>query len=126
MQNNKASLLKEAFGLWSFVILLTSVIFHIQNLNPILSYLSLVPPLLLLYSPLLLHHKRKEKVDYFEKSLSDCFRSIQIFLIVALILFPLLFVGNHFFQKLILHRRYYPISLPLLDYVQYLFFQHFL
>lgn len=61
--------------------------------------LALITATLLLYTPLWIHFKKREKNHYFDTSFRDYQKSFFWFALVTLALFPLVLIANHFFQS---------------------------
>ncbi|MCE9625481.1 MAG: CPBP family intramembrane metalloprotease [Deltaproteobacteria bacterium] len=61
---------------------------------------------LLIYVPILVLWLRKERMDFFETSWGQLARSLGSFLLLAAILFPVVEMGNRWFQATFFHRHY--------------------
>lgn len=97
----------EAWIVWAVTILIASLAFQFQGIAWIGNNLMLITSALLIYMPIAALYRRKESFDFFEKNLSQVFYSLKILLLTVLVIFPLLFFFNHFFQKVIFHADYH-------------------
>lgn len=70
----------------------------------------------MLYLPIGIYLKKKEKVDYLDMSLGDFSRSFVLFIICSLIIFPLIILANHFYQLLFFNFHYQSGSFGRLGY----------
>ncbi len=106
----------EVILIWASVILAISLLFQARFIPLIGNNLSIFTSIFLIYAPTLIFILRKEPVDFFEKSWTDFFYSLKVTCFVSLIIFPVILIGNHFFQIYIFHFRYQPLSnTPLLN-----------
>ncbi len=109
MTVDQKKIIREVVIAWAIVIALSRLTNIFSHISLIAENASLITAVLLLYVPLVIFFKKKEKVDFLDHALSDFLKSFRLFLIFALILFPLSFIINHFYQNMIGH-TYHPGS----------------
>lgn len=106
----------EVILIWASVILSISLLYQARFIPFIGNNLPIFTSVFLIYAPTLLFILKKEPVDFFEKNWNDFFYSIKIVCFLSLIVFPVILVGNHFFQIYIFHFQYRSVSnAPLLN-----------
>lgn len=102
------------------------VIFTIRLFNQFSSHpfvnenLSLITAVILLYVPMAVVIRNKEKIDYLDRSLGDVFYSLKILFFFSLAIFPFVFMGNDIFQGLF-NLTYHPATFT--NWVTILIFQ---
>lgn len=97
----------EACLVWAITIFLASLAYQLRGVSWIGSNLMLITSGLLIYMPVMVLYRRRESFDFFEKNFSQVLYSLKILFVTCLIIFPLLLLLNHFFQKIFFHRHYY-------------------
>lgn len=107
MSDGKRNLFKEITIAWFVVISLSSFFSHLTSVSFISNNLALITAVILLYVPLGIYFKKREKVDFLDWSPKDFGRSLLVFIIFSLIIFPPIFLGNHLYQNLLKH-PYHP------------------
>lgn len=73
--------------------------------------LALITAVLLLYVPLGGYLIIKQRVDFLDPSLNGLLRAVGLFVVTSLLVFPLYFIGNHFYQAW-LGRHFDPHPIP--------------
>jgi CAAX protease family protein len=79
---------------------------ELQRLSFFRKNIILFTALLLIYVPLAVLWRRKERIEFFEDKWGQLLKSLGWFLLVALMIFPLVEIGNHFYQGLVFHKHY--------------------
>lgn len=120
MNSSQKKLLREALIAWLVIIIISRIAYSFQSISFLAGNISLISAVLLLYVPILIHIRKKEKVGYLDWSLKDISYSCRDFLILAVCIFPIAIVVNHGYQYVIGH-AYGPASFPRLG--QSIFFQ---
>ena len=103
--DNRA-LFRQTLWVWLLTMLAMRGLFELQTVPFFRSHLSLFTAILLIYAPLVALWIRRERLDFFENSLGQLGRSIGYFLLFSAIVFPLIEVGNRYFQAKFFHRHY--------------------
>lgn len=98
----------QAWIVWAITIFLASLSYHLSFIPWIGNNLTLITSALLIYAPVLVLYRAKESFDFFEKRFSDFFYSLKVLLLTCLVIFPPIFLANHFFQNFVFHAHYYP------------------
>lgn len=68
---------------------------------------------LLLYPPMIVSLVKSERLGYCQLGLGNAILSLKYFLLSVLLIFPALFVGNHFYQKIFVGVAYHPATTAL-------------
>lgn len=79
-----------------------SALFHLKSVPFIRGNIVFLTAAILLYLPIAIYWKNREPILFIDRSLSDLRRSFFTFLALALVVFPLLALANHFYQTLLL------------------------
>jgi len=100
------ALLKQTLILWMATMLGIRLLHELSRFPVFRDYVMLGTALLLIYAPVWILWRRKERIDFFESSWGQLARSIGWFLLVSAVIFPLLEIANRYYQDWFLHRRY--------------------
>ncbi|MBL7686068.1 MAG: hypothetical protein JNK65_08565, partial [Deltaproteobacteria bacterium] len=98
---SQKSILLELCLVWCLAIGGARLFYMLRGVPFIRENLLFFTSSLLLYLPAWALWRQKESIDFFERDFFDCLRSLKIFLIFCLILTPLIFGVNHFYQKIV-------------------------
>ena len=101
--NENTKIVREAFLVWGVLILVFKILFLFQGISWIDENTSLIMAVGLLYAPLALSFKKHERINFIDNSVSDLWASLIYFFVFSLVLFPFIFVGNHFYQLILGH-----------------------
>lgn len=104
--NNKKRLLL-ALASWFVVIILMRLMAQIRTVPFISQNAGTFNAALLLYVPILIAWVRKERITYWDLSRKAVLSALKYFVLVSLIIFPLSFIVNHFYQTLFLGNHYH-------------------
>lgn len=74
-------------------------------------YYGLIFALIFLYVPVVVSHRRGREIDFLDKSIVSYLKSILVFLIAAVIVFPFFWIAAHLWQKIIYHSDFAGFSL---------------
>ncbi|HKY63465.1 MAG TPA: type II CAAX endopeptidase family protein [bacterium] len=99
-------LLRQTLWVWFFTMLATRGLFELQRIPFFRQNLMLFTGILLIYVPVLVLRKPGNRIDFFEKSFGQLLKSLGWVLLVSAIVFPLIELGNRFFQDWAFHRHY--------------------
>lgn len=108
LSNHQKSLLKETTIAWFFVILLCHLFYQLKNVPFIKENISLLSAVVMLYIPIGIYLRKREKINYLDSSLKDFGRSLLLFILVSIVIFPLIILGNHYYQLLFIKFTYHP------------------
>lgn len=103
---DKRALFRQTLWVWFFTMLAMRGLFELQRLPFVRQNMMLFTGILLIYVPVLMLWVRKERMDFFEGSFSELARSIGWCLLLAAIVFPLIEIGDRWFQGQFFHRHY--------------------
>lgn len=98
--------IKESLIALAAVLILSHLAALLQFIPIIGENLALITAVLLLYIPMFIYTKKREKIEFFEQNFKEVFQSLKIFLIFSAAIFPLVFLGNHFYQQIFWHNSY--------------------
>lgn len=107
LTNPQKKIFKEISIAWIVGIGLLVLFSQLGSISFIANNLALITAVVLLYVPLGIYFKKREKVDFLDWSPKDFGRSLLVFFIFSLIIFPPIFLGNHLYQNL-LKNPYHP------------------
>jgi len=94
------------------VIALARGFYELRVLEWFAPYVAVSVAILLVYGALIHASFRGESVDYFDRSLADWKRSFQWFFLTFVLVIPLFFIANHFWQGFIFQRAFIPDGIP--------------
>jgi len=83
------------------LVLITSLLNSIQSIALIGKYYGLIFAVLFLYVPFIVMQRRKRKIEFIDEKFSGYLKAILVFLITSVIIFPLFFVGAHYWEEII-------------------------
>lgn len=101
MPSAKQKLVLEVSIVTASLVAVTSVLFSLQSVPFIGKYFSLIFALLFLYVPVIVLSKMGREIDFLDRSIFLYFRSLLVFLIAAIIVFPPFFLCAHGWERLI-------------------------
>lgn len=103
---SRKRLLKRTLAFW-FLTMLAIRFFHELRRIPFFNdNISLFTGIILIYSPVLILMRDKERLTFFEGSLREVVSSVLWFLLAAVAVFPVLETLNRYFQAYVFHRYY--------------------
>ena len=86
------------------LLVLTRIVFMLRSVSFIDSILPVIVAVLFLYIPVIVLWKRKRRIDFLDLKVKGYIRSIFIFLIAAVIVFPLFFLAAHAWQLIVFNK----------------------
>ncbi len=98
--------LPKALGVWLFACVCIHLLYRLSFISWIWEVSPLLIALILFYFPVLFL-KKQVCFFYLEKNRKDILYSLKIFLIFSLLVLPLFFVANHFFQSYFFNAQYH-------------------
>jgi membrane protease YdiL (CAAX protease family) len=99
-------MLLETLFVYAGVLLSITTLFHLRGISFIGTYLSTMVAILLMY-PAVWHVRfRNLPVVFFEKTSAQVLRSLKLFCLSALVIFPLFILLAHFYQTLLFGMRF--------------------
>lgn len=102
-----SSLLKQTLLVWVLSMVAIRGLHELQRFSGFIrENVMLFTGILLIYVPLWVLWRRKERIDFFEGSWKQLARSIGWFLLLSVIIFPIIEVGNRYFQQRVFHLHY--------------------
>ena len=103
-----------SLAVWFLVIVLIRIVQGLKFVPFIYENSSAFTALLLVYPPVLLSMKFKDRISYWKLDRESFVYSLRIFLIICLIVFPAAFFVNHFCQMIIFYKGYHAGTSPYL------------
>lgn len=107
----KHKTLQESLFLLLLILVILRILYGFRYIPEIGHYLSTYAAVLLIYVPVihltLRREFRGESLLFFEKKFPELVRSLRLFSLSVLILFPPFLIGNHFYQKIFFHRTFH-------------------
>ncbi|MDX1387372.1 MAG: type II CAAX endopeptidase family protein [bacterium] len=103
---DRRKLLKQTLWVWFLAMVAIRLLHELQRIPKLADLTMILTAAILIYVPLWVFHRRKEKMAFFEGNLKSLLISIGWFLAVSLVIFPLIEIGNRFYQDIIFHRHY--------------------
>lgn len=100
------ALFRQTLWVWFFTMLATRGLYELQRIRFFQENMMLFTGVLLIYVPIFVLWRRKERMDFFEASGPQLLRSLGWFLLLSAIVFPVIEVGNRWFQAEFFHRHY--------------------
>jgi membrane protease YdiL (CAAX protease family) len=94
-------MIREVLILYSFVLTAITALFHLKGITFIRESLSALVAVLLVYPAYWHVQKRRLPIVFFEKDAAHALRSLKLFALAALVIFPLFFLAAHFYQTLL-------------------------
>jgi len=79
---------------------------ELRRIPALSEYITIFTAVLLIYVPIWVLHRRKEKIDFFERTWGDLLKSLGWFVGVSVVIFPLLEILNRYFQQIAFHNHY--------------------
>lgn len=103
--------LKKTLWIWFVVIVCLHVINRLSAVLPNLQTLFvLLNAALLMYTPLLVGSKDRQKLSYLDWRWQYLWRDLLLFLLVSVIVFVPFAIGNHFYQGIIFGRAFHSLQ----------------
>ncbi|MDL1873233.1 CPBP family intramembrane metalloprotease [Deltaproteobacteria bacterium PRO3] len=100
------ALFRQTLWVWFFTMLATRGLYELQRIRFFQENMMLFTGILLIYVPIFVLWRRKERMDFFEASGPQLLRSLGWFLLLSAIVFPVIEAGNRWFQAEFFHRHY--------------------
>ncbi len=100
------ALFRQTLWVWFFTMLATRGLYELQRIRFFQENMMLFTGVLLIYVPIFVLWRRKERMDFFEASGPQLLRSLGWFLLLSAIVFPVIEAGNRWFQAEFFHRHY--------------------
>lgn len=101
MDANKKKLVGEVVFVTIILVALSSLLNYFSFTPFLNKYQSLIFALLFIYVPFAILHRQGRSLDFLDSTLQAYLKSISVFLIAAIIVFPLFFIGAHFWEKIV-------------------------
>lgn len=99
-------LLRQTLIVWLSTMLAIRLIHELSRVPVFREYVMLGTALTLIYVPVWILWRRKERVDFFETSFIQLLSSLGWFLLLAVAIFPLVEIANRFYQGRFFHLHY--------------------
>jgi membrane protease YdiL (CAAX protease family) len=106
LETAKKQLLRQTLWVWFGTMLAIRLLHEGRRISWINDNLMLLTGLVLLYVPLAVLWRRKEKQNFFETSFAQLLKSLFWVLALSAAIFPILEIGNRYFQEIAFHRHY--------------------
>jgi membrane protease YdiL (CAAX protease family) len=103
----RRQILKQTLWVWFFSMVAIRMFHELQRFRALQDYTLVLTAAVLIYLPVWIYHRRGERVTFFENTLTELFKSIGIVLIVALAIFPIIEIGDRYFQDIFFHAHYF-------------------
>jgi len=104
---DRKALFRQTLWVWFFTMLALRGLFELQRVPFFRQNMMLFTGILLIYVPVAMLWKRKERLDFFEGNFPELARSIGWCLLLAAIIFPIMEIGDRWFQGQFFHRHYF-------------------
>lgn len=102
----RKKILKQTLWVWFFTMVAIRGFHELQRIPALRDYTLVFTAAALIYIPIWIFYRRKERVGFFEPNLKTLGKSFLWFLIMCLAIFPILEVGNRFYQDIFFHRGF--------------------
>lgn len=102
----RKKILKQTLWVWFITMLAIRGFHELQRIPALRDYTLVLTAAALIYVPIWIFYRRKERVGFFEPDLKSLGKSLLWFLAVSMVVFPILEIGNRFYQEIIFHRSY--------------------
>jgi membrane protease YdiL (CAAX protease family) len=102
----RRQILKQTLWVWFFSMLAIRLFHELQRFNQLKDYSLVLTAAVLIYLPVWIYHRRGDTVSFFERDFTGLFKSIGWFLILAAAIFPVIEVGDRYFQDIFFNARY--------------------
>lgn len=89
-----------------FLIILAIRVFSFIKISFISDNIATITAVILVYTPVLLSLRAKKRIDYWKLETKNLIFSLKILFLFSLIVFPTVFLANHFFQKIVFGREF--------------------
>jgi uncharacterized protein len=117
----KSPIIKELILAWILVIGLSRLSDLFTFIPLVENNLSLITAILLLYVPIFIGIRKREKIVFIDRSLKDFFESIKLFCVFSAIIFPLFLLGNHLYQSVVFNTSYHAQTFP--DWINFILYE---
>lgn len=107
----RKKILRMSLMVWFVVMVAIRLLHEGQRLAWLAEWIPVLTAALLIYVPLWVSRRNKENLPLFERDLKSFGKSLLWFLLAALIIFPLLEIGNRWFQATFFNNQYVGITL---------------
>lgn len=87
------------FLIWLLVVLAIRLLSYLEFIPFVYQNISVFTAILLMYPPVIWAMRKKVPLDYCQISFPISLRALKVFSFIAIMIFPLTFLGNHFYQK---------------------------
>lgn len=102
----RRQILKQTLWVW-FISMAAIRIFHeFQRFPALKDYTLVLTAAVLIYLPVWVYHRRRESVTFFERTFPELLRSLVWFVLVSAVIFPIIEVGDRYFQDIFFNARY--------------------
>jgi membrane protease YdiL (CAAX protease family) len=102
----RRQILKQTLWVWSFSMVAIRLLHELQRIRMLKDYTLVLTAAILIYLPVWVYHRRRETVSFFENSFNDLVKSLGWFLVISVAIFPILEVGDRYFQEIFFNARY--------------------
>ncbi len=94
-------MLREVFILYAAVLVSITALFHLKGMPFIRESMTALVAILLIYPAYWHVQKKRLPIAFFEKDAAHALRSLRLFAVTAVVVFPLFFLAAHFYQTMI-------------------------
>jgi len=102
----ETNLFYPTLWIWFLTMAAIRVLHELRRVPWVNDNIMLLTGLLLIYVPIAVLWKRRERMDFFETSLPQLLRSLGNLLLLSVVVFTLIEIANRFFQSIAFHRHY--------------------
>jgi len=110
MDNTQKNLLLELSIVTIAILAVSRIIFCFRGVPWLSDYISTIVAVLFLYVPVMVLWMRRRSIDFLTCNLGDFLRSIKIFLITAIIVFPIFFLLAHLWQNIVMRESNFVLA----------------
>ncbi len=108
----KKSLLRETVLAWLVVIIASRFFYSLQSIEIIRNNLSVLTAVFLLYVPIGVAMKRREKISYFDFAIPAFFKSLAWGIGISILILGPALIINHYYQALVMHHAFHASPFP--------------
>lgn len=102
----RRKIFKQTLWVWFFSMVAIRIFHELQRFRGLQDYTLVLTAAVLIYLPVWVYHRRKEQVRFFEENHQELLRSLGWFLLTSAVIFPIIEVGDRYFQAIFFNAHY--------------------
>ena len=99
-------LLRQTLWVWFLTMLAIRIVHELQQIPFFKEYTMVATAILLIYVPIWILYRRREKIAFIERSFKYFFNSLFWFTALSVVIFPILEIGNRYYQEIFFGLHY--------------------